>query len=58
MGGRRERGKRGRRGAGENEERNGESEGWRYDGITEREREAEEGKERAGKRERDTGGGG
>lgn len=31
------------RGTGGNEERNSESEGWRYDGITEREREMEEG---------------
>lgn len=31
---------------GGNEERNSESEGWRYDGITEREREAVEGKEK------------
>lgn len=36
-------------GGGGNEKRNGKSEGWRYDGITEREREAKEGKE-TGKR--------
>lgn len=31
-----------------NEERNGESEGWRYDRITERERDSVEGKEKRG----------